>query len=357
MTFALICTIMGSICLALMVTFDRLMVGDCYQGKPNQAWFVSSAAGSLLGLVLTSFVWCGLIISGNIDSFQSLVTTAVGLAESKGILMMIVGGLSVQVLLHYFRCFGEEANSAAVAAWLASTPIFIFLAFFVTSLFTGSFLTALTEPLWIVGVILATMGLVAFEKLSSGSDLKVKKTYQKELAYMLFFNVLYAIILKQVLTSVKESPISDVEIFALLPFYWIGFAAGTRVILKNGEWSTFKSNWRKRLKHFLIPIVIVEVVGMLVFFFEYLGISKLDPVFVNIIIGAHIFLVYTFDLSLGKVRKWMAEKGVQKLYVAGIRLQQQKLPQPRIVAGQIVFELAAITATVVGILLVSLYSL
>jgi len=357
MTFALISTIMSSICLALMVTFDRLMVGDCYQGKPNQAWFVSSAAGSILGLALTAFVWFGVVISGQIESFELLFSTAMNLAFGKGILMMLVGGLSVQVLLHYFRCFGEEANSAAVAAWLASTPIFIFLALFVLSVVTGSFVGVLTQPLWIVGVILATAGLIAFEQLSSAGGFKVNKTYRKELRLMILFNVLYAIVLKYALTSTGDQPVSYLEVLALLPFYWIGFAAGMRVILKKGEWASFKSNWHRRLRYFLVPILIVEVIGMLVFYFEYLGISELDPVFVNIIIGAHIFLVYFFDFGLGRVRKWMSENKVRKLYFMGIRLLQHKLPQSRVKVRQILLEVAAISATVLGITLVSLYSL
>jgi hypothetical protein len=357
MTFALISTIMSSICLALMVTFDRLMVGDCYQGKPNQAWFVSSAAGSLFGLVLTAFVWFGVVAFGHVDSLQTLFSTAANLAVSKGIIMMLVGGLSVQVLLHYFRCFGEEANSAAVAAWLAATPIFIFMALFVFSSLTGDFQTLLTQPLWIVGVVLATAGLVAFEQLSSGGSFKVKKTYRKELALMLLFNVLYAIVLKEVLTTEAGNSISRIDVLALLPFYWLGFAAGMRVIFKKGEWQTFKSNWKRRIRHFLVPILIVEVVGMLVFYFEYLGISELDPVFVNIILGAHIFLVYVLDLLLGRVRRWMSINDMRKLYFLGIRLLQSKLPRPEVSPLQMTLELAAIVATVGGIVLTSIYSL
>lgn len=357
MTFALISTIMSSICLALMVTFDRLMVGDCYQNKPNQAWFVSSAAGSLLGLTLTAFVWFGVVAGGYVDSIQILLSIAAQLTFTKGILMMLVGSLSVQVLLHYFRCFGEEANSAAVAAWLAATPIFIFLGLCVLSLWTGTFADILTQPVWIIGVILATVGLIAFEQLSSGGDFKVKKNYRKELALMLLFNVLYAIVLKLVLTAESGEAISYVEVLALLPFYWIGFAAGMRVMLKKGEWSGFRSNWHKRLRYFVVPIVIVEVVGMLVFYFEYLGISELDPVFVNIIIGTHIFLVYILDFLLGRMRGWMAGKNMRVFYFMGIRLLQANLPEPKVSAKQMAFELIAITATVAGITLVSIYSL
>jgi len=357
MTFALVSTIMSSICLALMLTFDRLMVGDCYQNKPNQAWFVSSAAGSLLGLTLTACVWLSVVAGGYVDSIQTLLSIAAHLAFSKGILMVLVGSFSVQVLLHYFRCFGEEANSAAVAAWLAATPIFIFLGLSILSLWTGTFADILTQPVWIIGVILATVGLIAFEQLSSGGTFKVKKDYRKELAYMLSFNVFYTIVLKLVLTTETGEPISYLEVLALLPFYWIGFAAGMRVMLKKGEWVDFKGNWRRRLRYFVIPIAIVEVVGMLVFYFEYLGISELDPVFVNIILGAHIFLVYIFDLLLGRMRKWMTIKKMRVFYFMGIRLLQNKLPRPEVSMKQMTLEMAAITATVTGIVLVSLYSL
>jgi hypothetical protein len=146
-------------------------------------------------------------------------------------------------------------------------------------------------------------------------------------------------------------------VLALLPFYWLGFAAGMRVIFKKGEWQTFKSNWKRRIRHFLVPILIVEVVGMLVFYFEYLGISELDPVFVNIILGAHIFLVYVLDLLLGRVRRWMSINDMRKLYFLGIRLLQSKLPRPEVSPLQMTLELAAIVATVGGIVLTSIYSL
>jgi hypothetical protein len=357
MSLAILCTVMSSLCLALMVTFDRLMVGDCYQGKSNQAWFVSSVAGSLLGLSLTAVLWGLLILRGDVSSLGTLFSLSSELFVGKGIAMLVVGGLSVQVLLHYFRCFSEEANSAAVASWLAATPIFIFLALFLYSVLTGNMTDLLQEPWWIFGVIIATIGLVAFEQFTSGGTFHVKTGYRRELALMLLFNVAYAIMLKNILSDSNGDTLPFLEIVALLPFYWIGFAAGTRVIFKRGEWQTFKSNWKKRLRYFLVPILIVEIVGMLVFYFEYFGLAELDPVYVNIIIGAHVFLVYGIDLALGRVRKWMVKEDIRVHYVAGIRLLQKKLPRPEITSLQAMLEAGALTVTVLGVLIVSFYSL
>lgn len=352
MTLALLSSILSAVCMALMVITDQLMVGDCYQGRANQAWFVSSLAGSLLGLVLTAIVWIGAVYLGKVDSIDTLLTTAVHFAAGRGPIMIFVGALGVQILLHYFRCFGEKAHS--VAAWLASTPIFVFVVMLVLTLFVDikGLSTTSIDPIWIIGVLLGTAGLVCFERLA-GDEAGGASPYPKELLLMLCFNVLYTISLRQVLGLSQGSPSEMVEVLALMPYYWIGFAAGTRVIFKKGEWQAFQSNWRRRARHFIVPILFVEMVGMLVFYFEYLGLTELDPAYVSIITGAHVFLVYILSLALGHLRLWMREHGIQKIYVGGIRLLERKLPHPNTEPKRVALEVATMGITVIGIVLAS----
>jgi hypothetical protein len=137
-----------------------------------------------------------------------------------------------------------------------------------------------------------------------------------------------------------------------MPYYWIGFAAGMRVMLRGGEWATFRSNWRKRIRYFIVPILFVEVIGMLVFFFEYVGLTSLDPTLVTVIMGTHVLLVYALDLSLGRLRHWMEERKIHHMYIGGIRLLAHKLPEPKFNSKIVFLETCLILMATVGVTLV-----
>ena len=266
MEFALIATILSGICLALMVVTDHLMVSDCYQGKPDHAWFVSSLAGSIFGLILTSFVSIGVIIFSEV-TLGELLTTIVDMFWWRGIAMIAVGAIGIQILLHYFRCFAEEAHSASIAAWLAATPIFVYLGMLLFTSFgkdTGVVSTFI-DPTWVLGIVLATAGLVVFERLTAGKGTGVGK-YKRELMLMLICNVIYIVGVRQILGQSTEEK-QFVETLALMPYYWVGFMAGVRVIFKKGGVEKLRSSWYKRIRYFAVPIIFVEVIGMLVFWF------------------------------------------------------------------------------------------
>lgn len=350
MELALFASILSGICLALMVVTDRLMVGDCYRGNPNHAWFVSSVAGSIFGLALTLTIFAGAIFVGKV-TFSHLLGEVINIFWWRGVAMLIVGGLSIQVLIYYFRCFAQKAHSASIAAWLAATPIFVYAGMASVTLLSATDSVAKTsfDPLWIIGVILATLGLVTFERITErGAD--SMGIHRKDLILMLLFSVLSIIGLRQILgQSHNENKV--IEVLAPMPYYWIGFAAGVRVIFKRGEWHSFKTNWRRRMRYFIVPILFVEVIGMLVFWFEYFGLTKLDPTYVSIITGASVFLVYGINLFLGRLRTRMIERGVRKVGVAGIQLVAHKLPHPIENIRHLMLELTAMFITVVGIAL------
>ncbi len=354
MEIALIASVLSGICLSLMVVTDRLMVGDCYQGNSNHAWFVSSLAGSLFGLLLTLMVSIGLVAFGKID-LHELLSTVVEVFWWKGVAMMLVGTVSIQLLLHYFRCFVEEAHSASVAAWLAATPIFVYAGMLVlTVVGDPNLIPTHIEPGWTLGVILATLGLVLFERLTMGKGAGVGK-YRRELVLMLVCNVAYIIGLRQVLGKGTEGK-ELLEAVALMPYYWIGFAAGMRVIFQKGVAAGLRSSWRRRIRYFVVPILFVEIVGMLVFWFEYFGLTELDPTYVSIVVGASVFLVYVMNMGLGFLRKSMQKRGERRMYFGGVRLVAAKLPRPHESLRHISLELLAITITTIGIALATAYA-
>jgi Ca2+/Na+ antiporter len=351
MLAALIFAVLSAVCMALMVTTDRLMVGDCYRGKPNHAWFVSSLAGSIFGLLLTAIIWFGGSEFADIPNAHTLFVTAQELFVWKGLAALLIGAIGIQMLLHYFRCFGEEAHSSVVAAWIAATPVFVFMgAFLLEEMFGVASGLTLSGPVWLIGVLLATGGLVCLERLTGGPKGNVK-VYRRELVMLLVISVAYTIGLKHVFTF--ESTDALTEAVALMPFYWLGFGAGTRVMLKKRERESFSSNLRKRIRYFLVPIFFLEIIGMLVFFFEYLALTQLDPTTTSLILGAHVLLVYILDVLLGHFRGHMENRGLRKAYIAGIRLVKEKLPEPRTNSRTVVLEILMVTSVIVGIAIVT----
>lgn len=357
---ALSCTIMSAICLALMLTTDPIMVGDCYKNKPNQAWFVTSVLGSLTGLMITCLVWYGAVCMGEVASISVLISTAKNFAFGRGIAMLVVGGLSGQLLLYYFRCFGNKASSATVAMWLATTPVFVHIIMFLITIFVpiDGVATTSVNPMFAIGVVMATMGIVWFESITGSDDERasIAKENRKDLIMLLVLSVISVILLKQVLHPSEGKPDELVEVLALMPFYWIGFGAGARVILKSEERKTFKLNWKRRVKYFILPIIFTEVFGMLVFFFEYLGLTELDPALVSVISGASVFMVYGINIKLGRMKREMEVRNIHRRYFMGVRLLARKLPQPNINKGVVVKEVCAMTLLIIGITFVSLGS-
>ena len=201
---ALIFATLSAVCMALMVVTDRLMVGDCYRNNPRHAWFVSSLAGSIFGLLLTSVVWFFGSSIAELPDASILFTIAQKLFIWKGVAAIAIGVIGVQILLHYFRCFGEGAHSSVIAAWIAATPVFVFLGAFVLEKLLGmSMGLTLTSPLWLVGILLATSGLIGFERITGGPKGSIG-IYRRELVLLLVLSVLYTIALKHVLTFEKQ---------------------------------------------------------------------------------------------------------------------------------------------------------
>ncbi len=355
MTTALIATMLSSICTAIMVVSDRFIVTDYYEGKHRHAWIVSSVFGTILGLTLSLLVIFYGIFTGKIESFSILFASILELFWWEGIAMMAGGILVIQMLYHYFACYAEEANSTLVAAWMGVTPIAAIIAYSVLGYFFEEFSTLGELGLyWVFGVLLATLGLILFEYLLNREEQGSGVLYYKHMCMFVGLSTIYSLLLHFIFTESKGLATETIGVYALLPFYWIGFAAGGRSLLTNKkERVEFLLAWKKRIRRFLFPIIIVEIIGMLIFYFEYFGLTGLNPAYIGVVIGANVFLVYILDLLLGWYRKQIEQRGMKHVVVLGFTLTAEALPITRTSVTKICLELLIIAVTVIGIVLAS----
>ena len=347
-SFAITMVWLSSLSLALMVIFDRLMVGDCYRNRPEQAWFVASVSGTLFGLTATGIAW--LLAPAPL---AVLWTTTVDLLWPYGLLVTLAGACAVQVLRHYFQAFvpenGGEVNEAAIAMWLASTPLWIFstiigLTLLETELETAYFEHAEVSGWFALAVATAVLGFSQFERSGAASNNPLRPRYYRAIVLVLTFSVLYTLILSAVLHRVGDGLITTL---ALLPFYWIGFGAGVRVLTNQTERQKLRRNWR-RIKVFWFPIVVAETIGMAVFFFEFFGLSEVDPTLVNLIIGAHVAVVYLAMNGLRLLRRRLERQGIRRIWLLGLRFSARRLPQT-VSGGRLWRELSWLTLALIAL--------
>ncbi len=341
---------LSSFSLGIMIIFDRLMVADCYRNKPNQAWLVSASAGFLLGTFATGITWV-LYATFTAVTLADLFSSMARLCYPYGIGMVICGALCVQVTCHYFRLFiphGKgEVNETAVAMWLATTPIWIFIALVFIDVFGLDFGLLggledvnLTKEFAIV-VTLAVGALIWFEAGDARQSVPLQVALKRnaEIFKMLFAIVVYTIILSSILRN--DELMTTKETLALQPFFWFGFIAGTRVLLEKENRVDFCRNWN-RMKKFLAPTIAAEIIGMTVYYFEFFALSKADPTLVNLITGAHIILVFIFIAVLANVRQHMEKNNIHRIWCLGLRLTRKRLPENNITPRKLLWFLVVL---------------
>lgn len=290
-----------------MILADKLMIKNCYANSKLTAWFISSVFGSVFGLILTIVLWTIVALLDNEGTFLMIVKVSLNLFFWDGIILFVAGLLAIQVLYHYFASFTKDAPIGTIAGWIASTPLFIFLATIVLTFFsdTVTFFSYTGREkinnLFLVGFIIAIIGLIVFEKRNGIENIsQINTHYRGHIFLIILFFVLYSITLEVVLSKEHAEYSNLMSVIALLPYYWIGFGTGIRVLFKENQRIILRHNWRNTVKNHLPLIVILEVIGMLVFFFEYLGLSKQSATVVSLVAGVHIVLVYILDLIIFK---------------------------------------------------------
>ena len=330
--FAFIASILASIFSALMLIYDRLMITDCYDRKPDHAWFVSSFMGTVLGFVVTIPILLVLYFFYEIPVLSLLVEVF----YPHGLWMLLSGVLSVLALRHYFRVFIPEneddaINETAISMWLASLPIFVlfslvFINYFHLNIGIFSNLDH-AEISWpfIIATIVATIGLIGFEGVGKDGSKPMKWTYYKEIGMALFLFVVYSLIIYAVakdITTIDPTILS----FIFLPFYWLGWAFGTLLWFKRDFRNEFKISW-PRIRHFAVPILIAEIIGMLVYFFSFVSLNNLDPTLVNLIFSAHILLVFVLNYLLRLLYADLVSKKETSWTLFGFKMSIDSLPQ------------------------------
>lgn len=305
MLLSLVSTILSSFFMAVMVVADKLMLKNCYDGSTKSAWFVSSVAGSVLGLCLTFISWLLTSEFSNNGSLSEIINVTINLFFWEGFLIFISGVLAIQILYHYFVCFSEDAHAATISGWIAATPLIIYGASFPIDFLLNqvssnySQLDSSFDYRFLFGVIFATCGLVFFE-LVTNDKIKIKKRQRIHLILMLLTNVLYTVMVEYTLSLQNDEYSREMYLLALLPYFWLGFGAGIRILIKERNRIIIKHIWTISIKKYIAIIFFVEIIGMLVFFFEYFGLSELQASYVSLVLGAHIIIVYIIDFFLDR---------------------------------------------------------
>jgi hypothetical protein len=320
----------SSISLAIMIVFDRIMIGDCYRDLPRQAWLVSSLSGSIFGLIATLTMW--VVFS---DEFERSVfevgNLAIALFFPWGLAMLLAGAVSNQVLCHYFRLFvpqaGRAVDETAIALWLSLAPMGVFAA---SSLLAKAGVPwfantglVLNNTSWTYGfaVVGAVVALASFE-LCGTDRVGIGDVRSAEIAKMLGAVVVYTLTVSSIL---RAEGIGGAELLALQPYYWIGFSSGIRVLTRRDDRTALKANIR-RLTKFLPVITVAEIIGMAVYMFEFVALGGTDPTLVNLILSAHVLAVFGLSLALSLLRRRMERQGRRRVWLFGIRLLSNKLP-------------------------------
>jgi len=318
----MIAAILSSLCLAIMVILDQLMMKDTYDNSPAQAIIVSSVGGAMFGLAST-FTWWTL----DSNSFGQYGTHTIQWLYPYGLLVALAGVLSSQVLHQYFICFSKNADGNVIASWLAATPVFVY----VTVLVLGALDLIATDNLYsyktIIGVLVTCLGLYLLEKVSTAGNPKTTN-YRPNLVMFLVLSVIYIILIDWTLQSGSQTLEVQPEIITLtlLPWFWVGFLYGARTALEKKHRDAFKINW-PTVRRFLLPILILEIIGMYVFFFEFIGLGELDSVTVALITGLHAVGVWIASVGLGLYHKRLDQNKRSTFSVCGVTVEQSALRQ------------------------------
>lgn len=361
MTLAIISTVFSSVCMALMIVTDKHLLGQCYDNKPRQAWFISSLAGSAFGLILTFLMWMVVALISPHGTLLMIFLASVDLFFWQGFIVFIAGIIGIQILFHYFNCFSEDASSASIAAWIAATPIFILLTFALVGIFSylggfpyGVILIKSIHPVFVIGTIIATIGLIVFEYISNPNKTSENR-YKKSLFFLIIYNVIYSILLQYILSQESQAYSHGMYILALLPYLWVGFASGARDIFNKIKRVDIINNWRTNIKKYWQIILLVEVIGMFVFYFEYFGLADLNAAYVSVITSSHVLLVYFLDFLL---IVYLANKNKYNIKITAeqnLKVDASNLLYPVKTISKRILEVLVLMVVVIGIALATIY--
>lgn len=279
-------TTLSAVFLGLTVIIDRFIVADWYKNNARSAWVVSSVVGATLGLIATAVAWFLYDLNVLLDLTDQLMTQHIVIILA----IIYCGTLTSLTLRSYFKCFSGGVESTLVAMAIAATPLFVFLT---SALAHGQDLTAAH---WL-SVIAAVSGLVGYQALSSGGDWSAKGKVWPIIA-VIALSTAYIVLLDIILGwIVHETTLTELEAaLVTLPFYWLGFGLGLVDVMDREVVRSIGHILEQRKR--VLLLLLMEIIGMGFYFFEVFGLSGLDAGLVAIIVGAHVVMVWLFDLYL-----------------------------------------------------------
>lgn len=310
----LLITSVSAVLLALTVIADKLMVNDFYESKPKSAWFISSVLGTFFGLISTVLV---ILFSDNTDSFIQTVNLITSGHWPLAVGMILAGTFVSLTLLSYFECMAADAVSALVAIAISATPVFVFaLQFF---LFDATWTHIHT-----LSFFLTIAGLIGFEAVAEHDEADDGR-FNWPLLGVIGFGTAYLLLVDYLLPVIETSLETDelTASLAAMPFYWLGFFIGVFAIFLK-ETRAFVKNIFSRWE-FLAIVLALEVIGAGFYFFEFFGLSKISATLVALITGAHVVLVWLFDIYVRKQREVAAENQISTTNIFFFRLRTDKL--------------------------------
>ncbi len=297
--------LLSSLSYAIANITDALLIGDCYNHRRSQPLFISCVLGAIMGSALT-------IVLMRVYDVPLTPIFQTGLWSC---VLGVMVGLS---LLHYFTAFSSsEKSPTEIAAYISATPIAVLVVSWVV--FAAGIPMAgndfsLQQVLW---VLLGGIGLMLFSiangKFSDSKDVNTlhrSRRYRLHLFLLLLWGGIYyvgfSIVLQYAQTSfVGESNPELLATLSVLPYFWVGLLlVGLADMIRPGEASAFVTN-AHTIKRYFPYIILVEVFGMLVFFFEILALSFIRPEIVSIVVGGHIVLVWMVGILLRRLYRNM----------------------------------------------------
>lgn len=282
---------------AVMIRFDQLMMGDCYQDRPKMAWIVSSVAGTFFGIIAMVGVW----IAYSAQTGNTITYVHVADQWEHGCWLVIVGMLTTIVMGCYFHLFkkseaGDAPDVTTIAMWLATTPIWVTLVTWlvVSTDFRFGPLAGLqlgeVSPLFFLAILMTTFFIIMFDAEGKRVPLTLKRG--TVVAVMVTAIASYTVIASAVLYDRDTA-----ELLALQPYYWLGFASGLCLFFSPKTWHEMKE-FAPKFRQYWKVIVVAELFGAAVYIFEMYAFWQLSGVLVNLISAGHVIIVFLLGYIL-----------------------------------------------------------
>jgi hypothetical protein len=236
-----------------------------------------------------------------------------------------VGGvLSWITLFCYFSALSKEHREPSeVAAWIASTPIWILFAAALLYSAGYNFPSGSLTPLQWFGVLLVTAGLMTLPFFLKSWELVGSARYRIYLGALVVANALYTVLMAatigELLAIVPASaPLPEfTAALNLMPAFWLGALTGCVVIVPRKEFRAFKANVGNILRNWK-AVMLLEIAGTLVFWAEVGALGYIHPAVAALIVGLNPIIVLSFGYLVRQFSAMHAEAFPRPRHATGV---------------------------------------